>query len=226
VNVSEVIEKRRASWASRGVPVREESEATARALLDEQAGSMTAEDFAAFCRAVNTTWRDGEMHFARFSPAFQGASMQRLFGDGGALNEWTNRIWRAGNDEDALAAVDEVLRHRDRLPGAGSSYPSVLMYLRDPAKYFPWTANLDKGLRECGDYGGAARSEGSDGYLRYCDAVRTLVAEHSLRPQEVDGILRDAFQSSGSASVRPNDLADDLGVSGRETRANVQRAAA
>lgn len=219
MNISEVIEKRRASWASKGVPVRAESESAAREALNEKSGLMTAEDFAAFCRSVQTTWRDGEMHYARFAPAFQGASMHRLYGDGDALNEWTERIWRAESDEAALAAVDEVLRHPDRLPGSGPSYPSVLMYLRDPSRFFPWTANLDKGLREVSDYAGASRSEGSAGYVRFCEAARQLAVDYSLAPQEVDGILTDAMRSLRETQVRPQDVADELGVSVDEVRA-------
>jgi hypothetical protein len=179
---------------------------------------MSQDDFATLCRSISTSWYDDDMHYNRFSPAFQGATMYRLYGDGEALNEWTERIWKAPSLEEAIAGFDEVVKHPGRLPGAGQSYPSALMYLRDPSRYFVWTPNLDKGLQAISDYEGANRSEGAAGFERYCAAIQQLIAEHSIVPQEVDGILTDAMRSLRDTPVRPQDIADELGLDARDIR--------
>jgi hypothetical protein len=113
------------------------AEDAARQQLEKLAGTMSQEQAFELGRLFNTSAKDGRTRYDRFSPAFQGASIQRLVENLDSFNEWTARIWRSSED-DAVAAFDEVLRDRSRLPNAGTSYPSMLMYLRNPTRYAVW----------------------------------------------------------------------------------------
>jgi MoxR-like ATPase len=218
MNITTLIQRRRDRYGDQGVEVRADAENEARSILDQHAGQMDFDTFSQLGRLLNTSWYDGKLHFNRFSPAFHGATLTRLYGEGDQLNTWTQQIWKAASTEDALEALDQVVKEPGALPGAGRSYPSALMYLRDPDQFFVWTGNLDRGLQILADYEGSERSDGSDGYLSYCAAIRSLIAEHDLAPQEIDGLLTDAMRSERDTDVRPEDLAEELGVPGTQIR--------
>jgi MoxR-like ATPase len=186
--LQEFIDRVRVEFGGReNTQARAAAEEAARARLDEYGGAMSQEQAFELGRLFNTSAKDGRTRYDRFSPAFHGASMQRLVEDIDAFNEWTARIWRS-SEEDALAAFDEVLRDRSTFPNAGTSYPSMLMYLRDPTRYAVWGNATHQGLRRLTGYTGPGIGR-PGGYMPFCDAAQEMRREFDLAPQEVDLVL-------------------------------------
>ncbi|MGA4732043.1 MrcB family domain-containing protein [Micromonospora taraxaci] len=182
---------------------RQTAEQQARELLNEFSGKMSAEQALALGELFNTGEWGGVVRHNRFSPAFVGAAMQRLVDPLDKFNEWTDRVWRRPEDE-ALQYVDEILRDSQTFPGAGRSYPTMLMYLRDPARYAMWLQITHRGLvalhrlTEPKNRGG-----GSERYLRYCEAARNFAEEFDLQPQEIDAVLAEAARAADEESTSP-----------------------
>jgi hypothetical protein len=82
------------------------------------------------------------------------------------------------------------------LPGAGRSYATAILYLRDPDRYPIWFNSLDRGLAAITNYDERDRSEGSAGYLTYADAANAFASAYGLAPQETDAVLAEAARES------------------------------
>lgn len=169
------------------VTFRQRAEAEAKDFLDRFAGRMTAEQASELGRLFNADFR-GKEYQDRFKPAFHGATMNRIVEDIEAFNEWTRRLWDP-DEEKALAALDEIVRERSAFPGAGRSYPTMLLYLRDPQKYAVWIPATIKGLNALTGYKSGSRGEGRSAYLKFCEGVLALTEDYGLEPQEVDIVL-------------------------------------
>jgi hypothetical protein len=168
--------------------VRQEAEQAARTLLDQRAGRMTREEAFDLGRLLNTTAKQGVRRYDRFSPAFHGASMETLTEDMDNFNHWTLRMWR-GTDDERLEAVDEVLRDPSALRGAGSSYPTVLLYLKDPDHYAVWLSITDRGVKLATEEEWPGRSGGAAAYQQYNAAAQRFAEELELAPQDLDFVL-------------------------------------
>jgi len=178
------------------VESRQAAEEEARQLLNQHAGGMTKEQAQALGQLFNRGEWAGVMRHNRFLPAFAGATMERLVEPIETFNEWTQRFWRSP-DEEALQAVDEVLRNPNAFPGAGRSYPTMLMYLRDPHRFAVWLQICHQGLIAISDYDEPrGRTGGADRYLRYCAAVGQFADRWGLEPQEVDAVLVAAARAA------------------------------
>jgi hypothetical protein len=105
--------------------VRRETEDQARKLLDESAGSMTEQQARDLFRLFNTDFNNGKRVYSRLMPAFVGQTANGLLANLDAFSHWTARLWK-GSEEEAMAAVDELLSDRKALPSAGTSYPTML----------------------------------------------------------------------------------------------------
>ncbi|NYH44768.1 hypothetical protein HNR22_004495 [Micromonospora jinlongensis] len=185
------------------VSSRQAAEQQARELLNEFSGKMSAEQALALGALFNTGEWGGVLRHNRFSPAFVGAAMQRLVDPLDKFNDWTDRLWRRPEGE-ALQYVDEILRETQAFPGAGRSYPTMLMYLRDPTRYAMWLQITHRGLvalhrlSEPKNRGG-----GSERYLRYCEAALNFAKEFNLQPQEIDAVLSEAARAADEESTSP-----------------------
>ncbi len=80
-------------------------------------------------KLFNTDFNKGKRVYYRLTPAFVGQTANGLVENLDAFNQWTARLWR-GTEEEATAAVGELLSDRKLLPSAGTSYPTMLRYLR------------------------------------------------------------------------------------------------
>ncbi|MCP4308973.1 MAG: DUF2461 family protein, partial [bacterium] len=187
-NVAELIARVRAEAGEKMVPSRQSAESEARELLDRFAGSMPVEQVNDLAQILNRGSWGGAIKHNRFLPGFSVPLIEQMVADLDNFNSLTSLMWR-GDDNEALATVDRILRDRSLLPGSGQSYPTVLMYLRDPERFAIWFDMLDRGLAAISDYGTSSRSDGADGYLSFCAAARRLASEHDLRPQELDAVL-------------------------------------
>lgn len=170
------------------VTVRQMAEDTARTLLDAKAGSMTEEEARALGRLFNTDARNGMQRFDRFSPAFQGATLDRIIVDLDLFNRRVAELW-SSDEEAARATADQMFRDKDMLPGAGRSLVSMIWYLRDRGQYVPWMDATQKGLRALTGYAGSKRQGGFAAYEKFCNAAHQFAAEFDLAPQEIDGVL-------------------------------------
>jgi len=186
--VRALIERVRAEFGDEFVSSRREAEQQARELLDEAAGQMTEDQADQLLRLFNTDRKAGRPRHSRFSPAFVGNLRNLMLADLDGFNEWTHRLWQ--DDEDlARSAVDELIPDRQALPGAGRSYPTMLMYLRDPDRYAVWMSSTDRGLSALSEYERASRHSGVEGYDTFCEAARRFRTAFDLAPQELDAVL-------------------------------------
>ncbi|MFF5288774.1 McrB family protein [Paractinoplanes globisporus] len=173
------------------VESRRRAEQQARELLDEFAGTMTADQALELGRLFNTGEWGGAMKHNRFTPAFVGATMSRVIDPLDQFNQWTERLWRRPIDE-SLSYVDEILKNVSAFPGAGRSYPTMLMYLRDPDRFAIWLQITHQGLATLGRLDESrGRGGGVERYLRYCEAAQRFAADFGLAPQEIDAVLAE-----------------------------------
>jgi hypothetical protein len=204
-DVRGVIEERRAFFGDDFVAGRERAEADVRALLEASAGAMSRDEAVHLGELLNRHTRQHRQRKDRFTPAFGGAGMGTLTADLETFNERVGQLWR-GEDTAALAVLDETVKNPSTFPGAGTSMPSVLMYLRDPQRYAIWMTATVNGLRALTGEPPAPKSGGSKSYLRFCDRVREFREQYDVAPQELDALFARAavIATTGSAPAVPH----------------------
>lgn len=194
IDVEAVIAKSRRWFGEDFVPGRLKPEREARELLDAFAGHMSLDQAMRLGELINEHAKQGLTRHDRFSPAFVGASLQRLTQDLETFNTRVALLW-CGDDEAALNALDETLKNRQLFPGAGSSFPSVLLYLRDPDRFAVWITATISGLRKLiGEISGA-KAGGRRSYLQFCEQVLGFRNQWDVASQEVDAILAEASRT-------------------------------
>ncbi len=182
----------RTRFGDRFVPARLEAELEARDLLDTRAGSLTRAEAMDLGRLFNRHDKAGRVRLDRFSPAFAGATINKVTEDLDRFNEVVADLWTAP-EETALDTLGRMLGDRTVLPGAGSSLPSMLLYLRDPDRFAVCINATMNGMSYAD--GQPYRADGRDGYLRFCDGVRAWRARHGVAPQEADAVLTALMRS-------------------------------
>ena len=181
---------------SGSITSRLEGEAEARRLLDQRAGSFTREDGKEFGRSVNRSRWDGRETHERFMPAFGGGSWAGLLRDLDRFNWFTEKVW-TGTEVEALEHLGRVFGDRKVLPWAGTSYPSLLLYLRNPERFHvALQGSLVKGLEALTGERFPLRDEHD--YLTYCAAAQAVRAAYQLTPQGLDLLL---WGASGPAQL-------------------------
>jgi AAA domain (dynein-related subfamily)/EVE domain len=177
--------------------LRREAEDEARKLLDEFAGQMTEGQARALFKLFNGDFHKGRRSQSRFLPAFVGQTANALVANLQEFNRWTARIWKE-SEETAIAAVGELLANRKTLPSSGSSYPTMLMYLRSPEDAAVWLKITDQGLRRLTDYQPAKNpgNGGPDDYAVFCKAAVQLMADYDIPPELLDYLLAAAGRAS------------------------------
>jgi len=158
----------RAKYGPTLVPTRRAAEDAGRVLLHAHAGAMTVAQAHELGRLLNSGDWSGTPHYNRFSPAFVGASLNSLIEPIEQFNQWTLKLWTAP-EADAIQMLAELAADRKMFPGAGISYPSVLMYLRDRSKYAVRLKSTESGLNALGK--GPAGADCPSSYTAFCDAV-------------------------------------------------------
>jgi len=127
----EVVAERREFFGSDFVSSREDAEREARRIIDARIGHLDAQEILQLGRVFNRHGKAGRIRYDRFSPGFAGAVMAKLAQNTVRFNEVVSNLWR-GNVDDAVYLLGQMYADRTILPGAGSSLPSYLLYLRDP----------------------------------------------------------------------------------------------
>lgn len=191
---------------------RRASEDQARALLEENAGSMSEQEFREVLRLFNLDFHDGKPAGGRFGTGFTGHTANGLVAHLDLVNDFTKRVWR-GTDGEAIAAANGVLSNRKSLPSAGSSYPTMLLYLRYPDERAVWIPSTDAGLRRLTGYGPrrTAANGGPEEYEEFNEQARELMERHEIPPELLDLVLWAAAKSD-TPPVQP----DETGAAARD----------
>lgn len=184
---AEVLARVRERFGDRFVAGRAEAEQAAVDLLNDSAGDLDLEKAMRLGQLFNTHELAGQVRKDRFSPGFAGATMHKVTQDLGRFNEVVADLWTAPI-ETALDTLGRMYADRSVLPGAGSSLPSMLLYLRDSERFGVCLDATMRGLRvatDCPPFRAESRAE----YERFCEVLRQWRARHDVAPQEVDAVL-------------------------------------
>ncbi|MDW5326780.1 McrB family protein [Plantactinospora sp. KLBMP9567] len=201
----DLVAKRREYFGSTFVSSRVEAEAEARQFLDEKAGMMNSQDITDLGRLFNRHGKSGRIRYDRFSPGFAGAIMAKLAQDVSRFNRVVGNLWSLPVDK-ALDLLGRMYADRSILPGAGSSLPSHLLYLRDSSQFGVCINATMTGLGA--EVGKRFRADGRDSYERFCVALQDWRREYGVEPQESDAILTEIMRQS-AALVSLNPQADE-----------------
>jgi hypothetical protein len=208
-DVAEFIAKTLEEAGDARLDVRRETEDQARKLLDELAGRMSEQQARELFKLFNTDLNKGKRVYYRLTPAFVGQTANGLIANLDAFNHWTARLWN-GSDEEAKAAVGELLSDRKTLPSAGTSYPTMLSYLRSPETSAVWLSITDRGLQRLTSYNPtkSPRNGGPADYAAFCEAAQQLIAEYEIPSELLDFVLASAGRHEGAKDGKPSPTAD------------------
>lgn len=192
-----------AKYGDAGIEARRDAEDQARALLDAATGQMDEPQLRELLKLFNADSHLGKRYQTRFSPAFVGATANGLVASLDRVNEWTPRLWRGS---EAAAALGELLDDRKLLPSSGTSYPTMLLYLRDAEKFAVWLQSTDRGLQRLRPSYQPERSPGRGSladYRAFCDAATGLMSDYEIPPELLDAVLAAASRAEVAAQASP-----------------------
>jgi DNA polymerase III delta prime subunit len=198
----QVLESVRERFGERFVPSRAEAEDAARKLLTERAGDLSRDEAMKLGQLFNTHELGGQPRKDRFAPGFAGASMHQVTQDLERFNEVVADLWTAPL-ENAQDTLGKMYADRSVLPGAGSSLPSMLLYLRDPEQFGVCLNATMRGLvaaTGCAPFKPDSRSS----YDRFCETLRDWRQKHGVAPQEVDAVLTALWRRTKPAPQPPS----------------------
>jgi MoxR-like ATPase len=202
-DVAEFIARTLEEAGDERLEVRRETEDQARKLLDEFAGSMSEQQARELFKLFNTDFNKGKRVYYRLTPAFVGQTANGLLENLDAFNQWTARLWQ--EEEHATAAVGELLSDRKLLPSAGTSYPTMLRYLRSPETAALWLSITDRGLQRLTSYA-PTKSPSNGGladYAAFCEAARQLSEDYEIPPELLDFVLAAAGRGPANGGKPP-----------------------
>ena len=162
-----------------------------RSTLNVSAGRMTAEEAKAFGPLLNKDCLDGVTRRDRFAPAFLGAPWDKVIQDLDRFDSAVRTLW-AGSEEAALDLTGAIFADTSVLPGAGRSFPTMLLYLRDRQRFAIMMTGTARGLAALSSGSVLRRTGGIDTYRQFCEGVQDLAKELELEPQEIDLVLTAA----------------------------------
>jgi hypothetical protein len=183
-----------AAYDDAGVEARRAAEDEARSMLDDSAGEMEDQQLRELLKLFNADSHKGKRYQSRFSPAFVGATANGLAANLEKVNAWTERLWR-GSQEDALDAIADLLADRKLLPSSGTSYPTMLLYLRAPERFSVWLQSTDRGLQRLRAGYQPSRPPGAgtaDDYYAFCAAATEFMRNYEVPPELLDAVLAAA----------------------------------
>jgi WD40 repeat protein/MoxR-like ATPase len=203
-DTAEVIQRALEHWSVQRAEARASAITEARQLIESKLGKLERGDVERLFRLFHADHRDGKQTHDRFSRAFTGSLAKKLLEHLPALNRWTERIWRARTDAEVAKVLDEFwTASKSELPGAGSSYPTVLLHVREPERYWPLTASGGGvGYRRL--TGKSAHGRNAERYLEYVRWIRELRNRYVLPTHAVDLVLSIAARGEdevGDGSV-------------------------
>lgn len=190
-DIIQLIESVRAEAGPQLVSARQQAETEARAYLDNWAGRMDRDKARELGKLLNRHYWGTGVRNNRFMPGMSTPLIDQMTVNVDHFNQIVGALWR-GEIEAALDQADRVFREPTYLPGAGQSFPSMLLYLRDRERFAVWFKGLDRALAAVSDYGGHDRAAGRTAYLDFCNHVLAVRLQYGLAPEEMDAILAEA----------------------------------
>ena len=181
--------------SSEFISVRKNSEDKARYLMRVNLGHFDKNMLEYFLKLANNEFvtRYGKKYYninvtsTRFSRAFTGANAKNIIEHLDFFNDWSARIWK--EPESSLEGLLDLFWKTRPIPGAGTSLPTLLLYLRDPLRYNIWLPYTAQGLERLTGFVTGLERSGAN-YFRYNNLVNEEVRKkYDLQPQEIDFIL-------------------------------------
>jgi MoxR-like ATPase len=194
-----------AEYGDAGIEARREAEDQAREMLDSSAGRMDEPRLRALLKLFNTDSHKGKPYQARFAPAFVGATANGLVSNLKRANRWTERLWQ-GPEAKATEALEELLADHQLFPSSGTSYPTMLLYLRSPERFAVWLGSTDRGLQRLRPSYEPARAPGAGtlaDYRAFCDAATELMRDYEIPPELLDAVLAAASRADAKEDRSP-----------------------
>jgi MoxR-like ATPase len=193
VNPPPDVKKRIAEWLreakeDKDREIREAAEQKARALIEKHLGQLTEAQLRQVMKHLHTcVGANNDVVFTRFAPAFAGQNANLIAGALDRLNPLLEELWRAEDDNSVAQSLDRFWEAD--IPGAGRSFPTALLYLREPQRYAVWIPDLDRALHRILGKPFTRNVRKSEDYFKYCEDVRRLRAEHEIPPALHDYVL-------------------------------------
>jgi 5-methylcytosine-specific restriction protein B len=171
--------------AAKRISVRKEAETKARNLLNSKAGGFVENDLREFFKLINKDYWKDKVQNNRFQMAYVGKNVNELVKQLGIVNEWIVRLWEASESE--IEKLFDRFYSQNPIKNAGTAFPSVILYLRDPSKYNLCFKKMEQGLSNLTGFSQYGYS--GDYYLAYNNKLNEFKTKYGLQPQEIDIIL-------------------------------------
>lgn len=209
VDVAAIVARAREDLPPERTAARERALSDARALIEANRRSLSADGLVRLMRLFNTDHHQGRDRINRFGMAMGGHARNRIVERDQVANHWIDTLWSCGTDSEVAEALDR-LREDSPLPFAGLSFPGMVLHCKDPTRYFPASSGtLARG------YSRLIGTKPVDGptYVRACEGLRRLMAEHELSPMGLDVVAWFAdnlqYVSNAENDVEPETATPD-----------------
>jgi MoxR-like ATPase/uncharacterized protein (DUF2461 family) len=179
---------------------REQAIAEARELIQHKLGDLDEDDLRKMLSLFNVDHYRGRPYRNRFAPAFTGQLANDIAAHPDVSNRWIETLWRASSDEEVERALDACWSAGD-LPGAGHSFPTMILHARDPDRFAPLMGGLAKGYREM--VGERVRGRTGAEYLAYARGVAQLRDLHDIPAHGIDVALWQPFRRDTTTTTSP-----------------------
>jgi len=163
-----------------------EGEKKARETIESRLGQFTPEDLNVFAKDFNSDWYKNAYRYDRFKPAFAKPQLNMLLKSLNSVNIWTEKLWNA-SDEQIDDLLDEIWS-TNAVYGGGITFPTAVLYLKNPEKFNIWLENTSKGLQIVTGFT-PGKYQTSGGYIAYNTAMNKFRNQYNLAPQILDAIL-------------------------------------
>jgi hypothetical protein len=189
------------------VEARRRAEDQARALLEAKAGQFGADDLRALFDLFRTDATGDTVHAGRFEGSFSGFHATALIDNLAEVNDRLARLW--GDDAEASRTAQSMLRNDGRLglPMGGQSFPTMVLYVKEPTRFAVAQSVVTRGCRALGVNTTYNRGKGWVSYLGWCESAQAFASEFGLAISEVDAVFAHAdpgppVVQSGSGAQR------------------------
>ena len=203
----------------KNISVRVDAEATARKLIEDNLGQLSEEQLGELLTLLNTCHGKKGVVYVRFSPAFVGQNKNLLLDSIDELNVWMERLWKADSEE--VPGLLSGFWERG-ITGSGRSFPTAVLYLKEPDKYAVWTTTLERALYTLIP-GLPSKTRTGFGYLQYCRGVQQIRQRYELPAPAHDLVLSKLTEGKPSDTTVVGEFAgfvNDTFVFMRDLEAN------
>ena len=213
-DIERAIEAGLAQLTPERLATRQQAIEDAHALIAGHLGRLGEAELRELIKLFNTDFYDGRTTSNRFSPAFAGRFLHDLAARVGEANDWIQRLWEAETPAEVEAVLDEFWEEVP-LPGAGSSFPTLVLHAKDPGRFPPHMSGLARGYERLTSE--PAHKRKGAVYLQYAEGIRALCEAHNISPHAVDLVLLEASSETSAGVDHDREETSDRGGYGRES---------